>query len=198
MTTINSRTAAYPIEPIFLERWSPRAFTGMVLTKLDLLTMLEAARWAPSSNNAQPWRFLFALRGSPDWQRYLDLLVPSNRSWAAQASALVYFFSKTNMQARDGSGEVPSLTHSFDAGTASGFMALQAHRMGWSVHGMAGFDHQRSIETLNIPEGYMAEAAFAIGKPGDPVILPEVLRLRERPSDRLPLAAIAIEGRYPF
>ncbi|MEG3159362.1 nitroreductase family protein [Sphingomonas sp. LB2R24] len=88
-------------------------------------------------------------------------------------------------------------THSFDAGTASGYMALQALRMGWSVHGMAGFDRQRLNETLNIPEGYSAEAGFAIGRLGDPVSLPASLRERERPSDRLPLSELSFEGGFP-
>ena len=81
MTNANSRTADYPIDPMFLERWSPRAFTGEPISETDLLTMLEAARWAASSYNSQPWRFIYARRDTPHWDRFLDLLVPHNQSW---------------------------------------------------------------------------------------------------------------------
>ena len=84
-TTANGRTADYPIDPMFLERWSPRALTGEPIAEADLLTMLEAARWAPSCYNAQPWRFAYARRDTPSWGKFLDLLVPLNRTWAAGA-----------------------------------------------------------------------------------------------------------------
>ncbi len=92
MPDINSRKANYPIHDMFLERWSPRAMTGEPIQKEDLFTMLEAARWAASSYNSQPWRFLYALRNTPSWERFLDLLVPFNQSWAKGASALVFWF----------------------------------------------------------------------------------------------------------
>ena len=196
MTTHKRRAADHPIDPIFLERWSPRAFTGEAIDRAELLTILEAGRWAPSSMNAQPWRFLYALRDTPPWETFLNLLVPNNRGWACQAATLVYIVSRKTMKAWGDADELPSSTHSFDAGIAAGFIALQAHRMDWATHGMAGFDHDQMIRTLNVPAGFKAEAAFAIGRTGDPAILPDALRQRERPSDRLPLAAIAFEGKF--
>ena len=89
----NHRTPDYPIHNMFLERWSPRAFTGQPITQQELLTMLEAARWAPSSYNSQPWRFLYALRDTPAWERFLNLLVPLNQTWAKESSALVFLVS---------------------------------------------------------------------------------------------------------
>lgn len=142
MTTANGRTADHPIDPMFLERWSPRAFTGEPLAEADLLTMLEAARWAPSCYNSQPWRFAYARRDTPHWDRFLNLLVPFNRSWAKDASALVIMISNSLMRSLGSDKDVPSPTHSLDAGTASGYFALQAHKMGWHVHGMAGFDRE--------------------------------------------------------
>ena len=142
MTTANGRTADYPIEPMFLERWSPRAFTGEAISETDLLTMLEAARWAASSYNSQPWRFIYARRDTPCWDRFLGLLVPYNRSWAKNASALVILVSNSLMRPPGADKDVPSPTHSFDAGTASGYFALQAHKMGWFTHGMVGFDKE--------------------------------------------------------
>lgn len=192
--TANGRTADYPIDPMFLERWSPRAFTGEPLPKADLLTMLEAARWAPSCYNAQPWRFAYALRDTPSWNRFLDLLVPFNRTWAAGASALVFLFSNPMMRPPGSDKDVPSPTHSLDAGTASGYFALQANKLGWSVHGMAGFDRERAVAELKAPAGYRVEAVYAVGRRGDPASLPEPLRAREHPSPRTPLSELAFEG----
>ena len=196
MTTANGRTADHPIDPVFLERWSPRAFTGEVLTQADLLTMLEAARWAPSSYNSQPWRFAYARRDTPHWQTFLDLLVPFNRGWAASASALVFFISNSLMRPPGADKDVPSPSHSFDAGAASGYFALQASMMGWYVHGMVGFDMDRAFAELNVPAGYRVEAAYAVGRLGAPAVLPEPLRGRERPSLRTPLAELAFEGSF--
>ena len=194
MTTANERTADFPIDTMFLERWSPRAFTGEVLSETDLLTMLEAARWAPSSYNSQPWRFIYARRDTAHWDRFLDLLVPFNRSWAASASALVILVSNSLMRPPGSDKDVPSHTHSFDTGTASGYFALQANRMGWRVHGMVGFDMDRAFTELNVPMGYRVEAAYAVGCQGDPAGLPEALRAREHPNSRTPLAELAFEG----
>ena len=196
MTTANGRTADHPVDPMFLERWSPRAFTGESLAEADLLTMLEAARWAPSSYNSQPWRFIYARRDTAHWERFLDLLVPFNRSWAASASALVILVSNSLMRPPGSDKDVPSHTHSFDTGTASGYFALQAHRMGWHVHGMVGFDQDRAFAELNVPVGHRVEAAYAVGRLGDPVSLPEGLRQREKPNTRAPLAELAFEGSF--
>ena len=196
MTTTNGRTADYSIDPLFLERWSPRAFNGETIDEADLMTMLEAARWAASSYNSQPWRFVYARRGTPHWERFLDLLVPFNRGWAKEASALVFFVSNSVMRPPGADKDVPSSTHSFDTGTASGNFALQASHMGWHVHGMVGFDKERAFAELDVPKGYAVEAAFAVGRLGDPSSLPEQLRARETPSPRRPLAELVFEGAF--
>ncbi len=188
------RSADHPIDAIFLERWSPRAFTGETMAEADLKTMLEAARWAPSSYNSQPWRFVYALRGTPHFDRFLDLLVPFNRSWAKDASALVVLASNSLMLPPGAEKEVPSHSHSLDAGAASGYFALQAAMMGWAVHGMVGFDMDRAFAELDVPKGYRVEAAYAVGRRGDAAQLPEALRARETPSPRKPLAEIAFAG----
>lgn len=190
------RHADYPIDSLFLERWSPRAFTGEPIAEADLLSLLEAARWAPSSYNLQPWRFLYAHRDTPSWPRFLGLLNEFNRSWAYAASALVIIVSHVLME-RPGSEPVPSPTHSFDAGAAWAQLALQATRAGWHAHGMAGFDRERSLIELNVPPHYQAQAAIAIGRLGDPSLLPEQLAAREHPSDRRPLGELAFEGGFP-
>ncbi len=196
MTTVNGRTADHPIDPMFLERWSPRAFAPETITEADLLTMLEAARWAPSSYNSQPWRFAYALRDTAAWPMFLDLLVPFNRSWAKDAAALVVLISNSLMKPPGADKEVPSHSHSLDAGAASGYFALQAARMGWHVHGMVGFDMDRAFAELNVPKGYRVEALYAVGKRGDPAQLPEALRARDVPSPRLPLGSLAFAGSF--
>ena len=196
MTTANDRTADHPIDPMFLQRWSPRAFASETLAEADLLTMLEAARWAPSSYNSQPWRFVYARRDTPHWNRFLDLLVPFNRSWAENASALVILVSNSVMRPPGSDKDVPSHTHSLDAGTASGYFALQANKMGWYVHGMVGFDRERAFTELNVPVGYRVEAAYAVGRLGDPATLPDALREREHPNSRTSLAELAFEGSF--
>ena len=192
-----ARHADHPINPVFVERWSPRAFTGEAVPVADLLTMVEAARWSPSSYNSQPWRFVYALAGTPAWQTLLGLLGDYNTSWASRAGALVCLASSRTMLPPGKTEPVPSHSHSLDAGAAWGAFALQAHMLGWATHGMVGFDMERAATELGIPDGFRVEMMIAVGRQGDPSALPEALRGREAPSPRLPVSAIAAEGRFP-
>ena len=197
MPTVNSRTAAYDIDPLFLERWSPRAFDGRPLSETEIMTLFEAARWAPSSYNSQPWRFVYARRDTPAWTTFLDLLVPFNRSWAERAGLLIIAVSNSLMLPPGKDKPVPSHSHSYDAGAAWACLALQATRMGLQAHGMVGFDMERAFAELSLPQGYRVEAAIAVGRLGDKSVLPETLQARETPSDRQPLSAFAFEGSFP-
>jgi nitroreductase len=194
MTKSNGRESRYSIDPIFLERWSPRAFTGEVISESDLLTILDAAHWAPSSSNQQPWRFVYTLKGSDDWQKFVDLLVESNQEWAKNSSALIFVIS------RDFNGEFSegrkSYTHSFDAGAAWGHLAMQAKLSGFYAHGMGGIKHDQIRETFAIPEGYRVEAGVAVGRLADKSVLPERYRERELPSQRKPLSDVAFRGKF--
>ena len=196
MTTVGNRTAEHPIDPLFLERWSPRAFTGEAIPEADLMTMFEAARWAPSSYNSQPWRFVYARRDTPAWAGMLSLLIEFNQSWAKDASAIVVLASSSTMLPPGKTAPVPSHSHSLDAGAAWGSFALQATRMGWFTHGMVGFDLERAFAELGFPEGYRIEAAIAVGKKGDKSKLPEMLAAREEPSGRKPLSETVFEGKF--
>ncbi len=196
MEPITLRSSEYPIDPIFIERWSPRAFNEEEISEKELLTIFEAARWAPSSYNSQPWRFLYARRGTPSWDRFLSLLVEFNQSWAKRASALVIVVSNSLMTPPGSDKEVPSHTHSFDTGAAWGYLSLQAMRSGWYTHGMVGFDIDRAFAELNVSKGYRVEAAIAIGRLGDKSVLPEPLAQREQPNGRNKLETIVMEGGF--
>jgi hypothetical protein len=140
MTATSPRRADYPIEPIFLERWSPRAFSADAISEADLHSVFEAARWAPSASNLQPWRFFYARRNTPAFATFLGLLVPGNQAWAKNAAALMILASQKSFIPPGKSEPVESRTHSFDTGAAWGFLALQALRLGYVTHAMAGFD----------------------------------------------------------
>jgi nitroreductase len=195
-TNPNPRIADHPIEQQFLERWSPRAYTGEEIPEATLKSLLEAARWAPSSYNAQPWRFIYARRNTPHWDQFLGFLNEFNQSWAKQASALIIVVSKTTSLPPGGTAEVPWPTHSFDTGAAWGYLALQASASGWPAHGMVGILKDKIRAELGLPENYAVEAAVAIGKQGDKSLLPEQLQQRELPSPRKPVAEFASEGKF--
>lgn len=188
------RKADYPIDQLFLDRWSPRAMSGEKISQAELMVLFEAARWAPSSYNNQPWRILYAGRDSEHWQLFFDLLVEFNQTWVKNAAALLVFVSKTTF---DMNGQ-SSITHSFDTGAAWGNLALQGWLKGLVVHGMQGFDFDRARTALNIPEGFRVEAMAAVGKPADASVLPEKLREREAPSDRRKLEQTICEGPFCF
>ncbi len=195
MTSVEGRTADHPIERLFLERWSPRAFAGATMDHETLMTIFEAARWAPSSYNSQPWRYVYALRDTPAWSTLFGLLVEGNQGWARDASVLIVAASKSTMSPRG--TEMHSHSHSFDAGAGWQNMALQATAMGWHAHAMVGFDMARAASELNIPEGYRIESAIAIGKRGDRARLPEQLQGMETPNGRNPVSSFAFEGAFP-
>ncbi|HEX6375393.1 MAG TPA: nitroreductase family protein [Allosphingosinicella sp.] len=191
------RQADHPVDRLFLDRWSPRAFDESAMPEQDLLTLFEAARWAPSSFNSQPWRFLYALRGDENWERFLNLLIPWNQSWAHSASALIYILSD-RLPFTDKAGEpATSHTHSYDAGAAWASLALQASLIGYQAHGMSGVDFERARAELGIPERYRIEAAAVVGRIGDPATLPEKLRAREMPSGRKAVGEFAFRGSWP-
>ncbi len=192
------RRAEHPISCLFLQRWSPRAFDASCMPEADLLTLLEAARWAPSAYNIQPWRFVYALRQDADWERYLELLDPFNASWAGAASALLFLVSDRQMpNGREADPPTLSQTHSFDAGAAWAQLALQATALGYQAHAMAGIRFDEIRQRLSIPHNFHIEIAVAIGRQAEPSRLPPSLRQRETPSSRLPLDRIAFAGRFP-
>ncbi len=197
MTEANGRKADHEIEPIFLERWSPRAFTGEPISEAELFRLFEAARWAPSTYNSQPWRFCYARRETPAFAKFLDLLIAANQSWAKNAAALVFVVSAKSFTPPGQQAPIDSYSHSFDTGAAWACLAFQALQIGWATHGMGGFDHARAPAELNLPEGHRVEMALAIGKKGDKSVLPEALQARELPNTRKPITDFIVEGGFP-
>jgi nitroreductase len=186
------RKADYAIEPLLLDRWSPRAMSGEEISQEELMRLFEAARWAPSSFNTQQWRALYARRGTEHWQSFLDLLVDANKTWAKNAAVLVVFISRKLFD-RDNE---PSVTHSFDCGAAWENFALQGFHQGLVVHGMEGFDYERARKDLRIPDEFQVEAMAAVGRPGPKKVLSEKLQARESPNSRRQVSESVFEG--PF
>jgi len=162
------------------------------MTDEELLPLFEAARWAPSSRNNQPWRFIYAKRESVYWGTLFGLLVEFNQLWVKDAAALVVIISKKTF---DFNGQ-PSATHAFDTGAAWENLALEASARGLVAHGMEGFDYEAARRELHVPDEYDVHAMIAIGKAGDPKNLPFDLQEREVPSDRRPLSELVMEGRF--
>ncbi len=189
---INNRETKFNVSEIFLNRWSQRAMNGENIGDEDLMTIFEAARWAPSSFNSQPWRFIYAKKDDSEWNDLFDLLFEKNKLWAKNASALIVILSRKNFEHNN----QLSRTHSFDTGAAWQNLALQASMNGFIAHAIGGFDYEKAQNQLNIPEEFSVEAMVAIGKPGNKEDLPLELQEREKQSDRNALSEIIIKGKY--
>lgn len=184
----------HPLHPLLSERWSPRAFSGEAVPPEDLAALFEAARWAPSCFNEQPWRFLVARRDQPEEHaRLLGLLVEANRSWAAQAPVLALACAATSFT-RNGK---PNRHAGHDLGQALAHLSVEATARGLVVHQMAGFDAEAAREVCGLPDGVEACTAFVVGKPGDPDSLPDALAERERaPRERRRQADFVFGSRW--
>ncbi|MDN3508216.1 MAG: nitroreductase family protein [Simkaniaceae bacterium] len=187
---VKHRKPEYPVDPLFLSRWSPRAFTGEVVDEKSLMSLFEAAKWAPSSYNNQPWRFIYATRNSKHWTPFFDLLVPFNQSWADKAGALVIVVSKKTHE----NGKA-SVSHSLDTGAAYMSLCLEATLRHLSVHPMEGFDYEKAAKLIHLPEGYVVETMLAIGKKAPKEFLKDDLLEREFPKGRKSLSELVFEGK---
>jgi nitroreductase len=186
--------AAPALHPLIAARWSPRAFDpGQPLGEVDVLPLLEAARWAASASNIQPWRFAWALRGEAGFDALLGCLAASNAAWAHRAGALMLGCAVLNTP--DGK---PNRHAAHDLGQALAQLTLQATATGIAVHQMGGFDVEQARLAMRVPAGTEPFTALALGWPGDASLLEERMRLREAaPRERLPLASTALRGGWP-
>lgn len=184
----------FPIYDLLARRWSPRAFDERRVATDLLRTLFEAARWAPSSSNEQPWRFFVASKDSETaWNRLFECLTEGNRKWAFRAPVLILSVASMNFE-DDGTPN----RHAFhDTGLATENLVLQATAHGLVAHPMAGFDVEKARADLQIPAGYEPVAMIAIGYPGDPNILPERLRERElQARSRRPIGEWTFSGQW--
>jgi nitroreductase len=182
------------ISALFPNRWSPRAMTGETISPQELMNLFEAARWAPSAFNNQPWHFLYAFRDTANWQLFYNLINEGNRLWTKNAAVLIVVLSKKE---RDYQGKiVPIPTHSFDAGAAWENLALQGSLRGLVVHAMSGFDYTRAKAELSVPDNYQVEAMIAVGRHGKLETLTPQDQVREFPSDRKKITDFVTEGKF--
>jgi nitroreductase len=188
------RDAAHPIHDLLRKRWSPRAFADRPVEREKLLSVLEAARWAPSSNNEQPWHYFVATQQEPEeFARLLGCLVEKNQTWARHAPVLMLSVA-TTVFARGGK---PNRHALHDTGQAVADLTVQATALGLYVHQMAGFSVEKARETYRLPEHAEPVAALALGYLGDPATLPQDLRERELLlSPRKPIGEFVFSGAW--
>src|ERR1019366_7965542 len=183
----------HPVLDVIRSRWSPAIYSPQTVEPEKLLSILEAARWAPSSYNAQPWIFLVARKEEPEeFARMLSCLVPGNVAWAQHVPVLMISGAKLQFD-HNGSAN----RHAFhDTGIATGFLMLQAAALGVLAHGMAGFDAAKARELYGIPESHEAVAAIVLGYTGDEQGATEALRKRNQRKQRRTLNQFVFAGRW--
>jgi nitroreductase len=184
----------HPIEEILKRRWSPRAFSHRIVERDKLQRMFEAARWAASSFNEQPWSFIVATKEKPDeYAALLSCLTEKNQQWARRAPVLMVSVAKLNFE-KNGKPN----RHAFhDVGMAVSNLIVQATALGLYVHQMAGFSVETVRETYGVPEGFEPVAAVAVGYPDDPNVLPEQFRQQEvGPRQRKPIDSFIFEAKW--
>lgn len=190
---INDRIAEAAVDPMFLDRWSPRAFSAEPVQSELICAIFEAARWAPSSSNNQPWFYLYA-DSEPDRSVFVSCLDESNQVWAKQAPVMAFSLSHKSAKNKD----TPNRWAPFDTGASWMAVALEARKLGLYTHAMAGFNSDQAYDRLGVPrDKFDIWAAIAIGWLGDPADLPDKFRSRELPSSRKPLVEVASRGFFP-
>jgi nitroreductase len=184
----------YPIHTLLSDRWSPRAFDKKPVPADVLRSLFEAARWAPSSNNEQPWAYLVATHDDTvNFAKMTSVLVEFNANWAKHAPVLALAVS----QRAFAKNNTPNRNAHYDTGAASAHLTVEATSRGLFVHQMAGFDPDKARQVFGIPEGWDAVAAMAIGYAGDPTSLPPPYQDRElAPRQRKPIREFVMTGRW--
>ena len=198
MSQTLNRKNEHHINPLFVDRWSPRAYTGEQIDSATLLSLFEAARWAPSANNSQPWRFIYAKNGSTHWDGLFSLLNENNQRWVKRAAVLIALVSKTTHVRNGDTSPSPLKNHSLDAGAAWASLAFQAFESGWRTRAIGGFNRERALEVLDVPQGYHVEILIAVGKQADKSVLPEDFHEREQPTPRRSVEQFVTEGKFSF
>jgi nitroreductase len=189
----NPRTPDWDIDSMFADRWSPRAFLSDPLSDREIQTLFEAARWAPSCYNEQPWLFVYATE--PEQRRKLvSCLVAKNQLWAGRAPLLMFILARRTFQKTGKENRHAP----YDAGAAWMALALQARKLGLYAHAMAGFSPDKAYDVLGVSrEEYLVMAAIAVGRKAEDYGLPDDLRAMESPNGRKPHVEVATNV-FPF
>lgn len=183
----------YPILETLKQRWSPRAFTEKPVEKEKVLSLLEAARWAPSSMNEQPWRFIVGIKGHPAWKHIYKSLVEWNQRWAANAPVLIINLAKKTFTYKGR----PNATYAYDTGQAVAMMITEAVNQGLITHQIGGFSPEKVTELFGIPDDFQPISVTAIGYPGDPKLLPDDIYASEMEErKRRPIDETVFTGKY--
>jgi nitroreductase len=187
-------TADHPVHDFILKRWSPRAFSSKPVPPDVLRSLFEAARWAPSSNNEQPWAYLVATKEDPEsYAKTLGVLVEFNANWAKNAPVLALAVAKLNFS----KNSTPNRNAPYDLGASAALLSVEATSRGLFVHQMAGFDPHKARQVFEIPSDWDASAALAIGYAGDLESLSQPLKDRElAPRTRKPLREFVMTGKW--
>lgn len=182
----------FPVHELIRNRWSPRAFSDRAIEPAILASLFEAARWAASSFNEQPWAYIVATKDDKvNFDKILGTMVEFNAGWAKNAPALAIAVSKLAFA----KNQTPNRNAQYDTGAASALLSIEATAHGLAVHQMAGFDPEKARQAFGIPAGWEAIAAMAIGYPGDPESLPQPLKDRElAPRTRKPIREFVMAG----
>lgn len=173
---VTSANFEAPVLEVIQKRRSLRAFADKPVEADKIMSLFEAARWAPSSVNKQPWRYIYSTREQPDlWNRIFETLHEGNRVWAKNAPLLIVSFARKNFSRNNQMNS----SAKYDVGAANAFLSLQATALGLTVHQMGGFDKEKAMLTLRIPDTCEVSVIMAVGYPGNPDQLPEMLKQRE-------------------
>lgn len=178
--------------PVILHRWSPRSFDDREVSAADLTKVFEAARWAASSYNEQPWRYFAGKRGSETFKKILGSLMEFNQAWAKSAAVLILGITKTKFSHNN----TPNRVALYDLGAASSYLTLQAAALGLATHQMAGFDEGAALKAFEVPEGYVCGAVIALGYQGEPAALTndQMLAQETAPRSRKALSEIVLSA----
>src|SRR3989344_110031 len=187
-----NRKPEYEINPLILNRWSARSIKDEEISDEKLMSLFEAAKWAPSSRNGQPWRFIYSKKNTKYWDTFFDFLTDSNKMWCKNAPVLIVIISRKNFE----QDNQFSRSHNFDTGAAWENLALEATRIGLVAHPIGGFNVDKARRILEIPNDYEVEIMVAVGKRGEKEALSESLQQREFPNGRKPLKEIVMEGKF--
>lgn len=191
VTLAPPRQAEVPVDPRFVARWSPRSFLPDPIPRAVLDSMVEAARWAPSSINLQPWRFFITGQG-PTRDRWNEAVNPGNRAWSDKAPVLVWVVARTTLGPNPYHPPSTPNPHAFfDTGAAALSFVLEGERHGLRSHSMGGIDAQKAHALLGLDADHAVVCAIAVGRQGPASALPDGFRAREAPSPRKPAAEIA-------